>query len=67
MIFRPHGSYSECCQDALAINCHFHGADLFLTMTADPNWPEITEALLPGQATADHPDLVVRVFHADLR
>ena len=25
------------CQDALAINRHFHGADLFLTMTADPN------------------------------
>ena len=50
------------CQDALAINRHFHGADLFLTMTADPNWPEITEALLPGQTTADRPDLVVRVF-----
>jgi len=29
------------CQDALAINRYFHGADLFLTMTANPNWPEI--------------------------
>ena len=48
----------------MAINHHFHGADLFLTMTADPNWPEITEALLPGQTTADCPNLVVRVFHA---
>jgi hypothetical protein len=52
------------CQDALAINRHFHGADFFLTMTADPNWPEIKEALLPRQTTADRPDLVVRVFHA---
>ena len=52
------------CQDALAINRHFHGADLFLTMTADPNWPEIKEALLPGQIPEDRPDLVVRVFHA---
>jgi hypothetical protein len=52
------------CQDALAINRHFHGADLFLTMTANPNWKEIKEALLPGQSTADRPDLVVRVFHA---
>ena len=25
------------CQDALAINRHFCGADLFLTMTANPN------------------------------
>jgi hypothetical protein len=52
------------CQDALAINRHFHGADLFLTMTANPNWPEIKEALLPGQTTADRPDLVDRVFKA---
>ena len=52
------------CQDALAINRHFHGADFFLTMTANPNWPEIKEALLPGQTTADRPDLVDRVFRA---
>ena len=52
------------CQDALAINRHFHGADFLLTMTADPNWPEIKEALLPGQTPADRPDLAVRVFHA---
>jgi len=49
-------------QDALAINRHFGGADLFLTMTADPNWPEIQRELLPGQTAADRPDLVSRVF-----
>jgi len=52
------------CQDAFAINRYFHGADLFLTMTANPNWPEIKEALLPGQSAADHPDLVVHVYRA---
>ena len=55
------------CQDALAINRYYHGADLFLTMTADPNWPEIKESLLPRQTSADHPDLVVRVFNAKVK
>jgi PIF1-like helicase/Helitron helicase-like domain at N-terminus len=55
------------CQDALAINCHFKGADFFLTMTANPNWPEIKAALLPGQSSADRPDLVNRVFHLKVK
>ena len=54
------------CQDALAINRHFGGGDLFVTMTANPSWPEIQDALLPGQQASDRPDLVVRVFHAKL-
>ena len=37
-------------------------ADFFLTMTANPNWPEIKAALLPGQSSADRPDLVNCVF-----
>jgi hypothetical protein len=52
------------CQDALAINHHFHGADPFITITANPNWPEVTWELLPGQSASDRPDLVVHVFHA---
>ena len=55
------------CQDALAINRHFHGADFFLTMTADPNWEEIKQGLLPGQSVADRPDLAVRTFHAKVQ
>lgn len=46
------GSYRNMvqnCQDALALNCHFHGADIFATVTANPHWCEITENLLPGQ------------------
>ena len=41
------------CQDALAINHYYHGADLFLTATANPNWPEIKAELLPGQTASD--------------
>ncbi len=52
------------CQDALAVNRHFKGADLFITMTANPNWQEIKDALLPGEKPEDRPDLINRVFHA---
>lgn len=55
------------CQDALAINCHFRGGDLFITMTANPEWPEIKNNLLPGQTASDHPDLVSCVFHCKLK
>ena len=44
------------CQDALAINRYYGGADLFITATADPNWQEIKDALLPGQKPSDRPD-----------
>ena len=46
------------CQDALAFNHHFMGADLFATMTANSGWPEIKSALLPGQQPGDHLDIV---------
>jgi hypothetical protein len=52
------------CQDALAINHHFKGADIFMTVMADPNWPEIQGELLLGQTAADRPDLVSHVFKA---
>ena len=62
-------------QDSMAI-CRTYGKpDIFLTMTANPNWPEIQEQLLwevdpaPGanyqrrrQKASDHPDIVARVF-----
>jgi len=47
------------CQDALAINRYFEGGDLFITMTANPAWPEITSALFVDQKAPDRPDLVV--------
>ena len=49
------------CQDAFAINRYFGGGDLFITMTANPKWPEITNNLLYNQTASDRPDLVVHV------
>nr|KAJ0216741.1 hypothetical protein LSAT_V11C300144770 [Lactuca sativa] len=40
--------------------------DIFLTMTCNPNWPEIKNELLPWQTAQDQPDLVSRVFRAKL-
>ena len=57
----------QLCQDALAINRYYGGGDLFITMTANPGWPEVVSALFPGQHASDRPDLVVRVFRAKLR
>ena len=45
-------------QQYLDITHYFKKIDIFLTMTANPNWPEITCELLPGQAVNDQPDLV---------
>nr|GEV12429.1 vacuolar protein sorting-associated protein 36 [Tanacetum cinerariifolium] len=40
--------------------------DIFLTMTCNPNWPEIMKNLYEGQTAQDRPDLVTTVFHAKL-
>jgi hypothetical protein len=50
-------------QDAMAIARHYHGFNLFITFTSNPRWEALTSELLPGQTTADRPDLVVRVFN----
>jgi hypothetical protein len=52
----------ECYQDAMAIARFLGGPQLFITMTANPKWPEIEKALLPGQTASDQPDLIVHVF-----
>ena len=39
----------------------------FITVTCNPNWPEIQRHLFPGQSAADRPDLIARVFHAKLQ
>ncbi|XP_058810651.1 uncharacterized protein LOC131675629 [Phymastichus coffea] len=52
----------QCYQDAMAIFNETGQPDIFLTMTCNPNWPEITENLLPSQQAADRPDLVAKVF-----
>ncbi len=53
-------------QDSMARVRHFHKPDLFITMTCNPKWQEILDALPPGQTAADRPDIVARVFHMKL-
>ena len=55
--------YNAKFQDGMAIIGEYHKPDFFITMTCNPNWPEIQEALLPGQKPQDRPDVVTRVFN----
>ena len=48
--------------DIIAISNTIGHPDVFLTMTCNPAWPEITDALFPGQKANDRPDLCNRVF-----
>ena len=54
-------------QDAMAIVRARGTPDLFVTMTCNPDWPEIQNALLPGQTPNDRPDIVGRVFGLKLQ
>ena len=56
-------------QDAMAIVREFGKPDLFITMTCNPKWKEIKEALdlLPGETAYDRPDIVARVFHQKIK
>ncbi|XP_028095034.1 uncharacterized protein LOC114295050 [Camellia sinensis] len=51
-------------QDAMALVQKYEKPDLFLTMTCNPNWPEIKAELLPGQSPHDRPNLLTRIFHS---
>nr|XP_051194446.1 uncharacterized protein LOC127307725 isoform X1 [Lolium perenne] len=52
--------------DAMALVQKYGKPDIFLTMTCNPNWEEITRELEPGQTPQDRPDLIVRIFRAKL-
>ena len=54
--------YNAKFQDAMAIVRKYGKPDLFITMTCNPQWPEITEALFPGQKAHDRPDIVAKIF-----
>ena len=41
--------------------------DIFLTITANPKWPEIQDNLLPHQSVNDRPDIVSHVFNLKLK
>ena len=52
--------------DAMALVQRFGKPDIFLTMTCNPKWDEITCELYPGQTPQDRPDLIDLVFRAKL-
>jgi hypothetical protein len=54
-------------QDGMAIVRVFGKPDLFITITCNPKWPEIQNALLPGQTAQDRPELISRVFNMKLK
>jgi len=56
----------ELYQDAMAIVRKFGKPDLFVTMTCNPKWQEITENLPAHDRVENRPDLVARVFKLKL-
>ena len=48
--------------DSIALYQRFSHPHIFLTMTCNPNWPEIQENLNKGETALDQPDLVLHVF-----
>src|SRR6266498_3679706 len=54
-------------QDSMIIVREFEKPSLFVTVTCNPNWPKITNKLLPNQQPNDRPDLVARVFKLKLK
>ena len=54
-------------QDAMALFQSMGKPNLFITVTCNPEWPEIKENLLPGQSAQDQPDLTARIFNAHLK
>ena len=49
-------------QDVMAYVRKFSGPDLYITVTTNLKWPEISESLTPGKQPHDRPDLLVRIF-----
>ena len=54
-------------QDGMAIVQVFGKPDLFITITCNPKWPEIQNALLSGQTAQDRSELISRVFNMKLK
>nr|GMD12781.1 Hydroxyproline O-galactosyltransferase GALT2 [Ipomoea batatas] len=53
--------------DAMSLVQNFGKHDMFLTMTCNPNWPEIKGLLQYNDDAQNMPDLIARVFHAKMQ
>ncbi|KAI5418014.1 hypothetical protein KIW84_042594 [Lathyrus oleraceus] len=51
-------------EDGMAIFLNGSKPYIFLTMTCNPSWSEITSELLPFQTPQDRPDLLTRIFRS---
>jgi hypothetical protein len=54
--------YHALYHDALALPAAFHLPDLFITVTFNPEWPELARMMPAHSSVHDHPDVVARVF-----
>jgi hypothetical protein len=54
--------YHAIYHDALALPGAYHLPDLFITVTFNPEWPELARMLPSHSNVHDHPDVVARVF-----
>ena len=61
-----HRCYKQAFHDAIETCCEHGRPDLFITVTCNPKWEEITRMLRPGQSAKDRPDLCARVFRTKL-
>lgn len=52
--------------DAMTLVQKFGKPDIFLTLTCNPNWPEIKQHMMHHEEAQNMADLIVRVFHAKL-
>jgi hypothetical protein len=59
--------YQQLYYDAMALPRRFGKPDLFITLTCNPKWPEISSALPHGSHWKFHPDIVARVFMLKLK
>lgn len=53
--------------DAMVLVQTYGKPDLFITMTCNPNWKEITENINEYEEVINRPDIVTRVFHKKLK
>ncbi|XP_022881047.1 uncharacterized protein LOC111398365 [Olea europaea var. sylvestris] len=52
--------------DAMSIVQRYEKPDIFLTITCNPNWPEIMQELKHNDEIQNRPDLIARIFRAKL-
>lgn len=58
---------SEETADSLALGREYGKPSYFITMTCNPEWPEIKARLKPGQSASDIPVIVARAFKIRLQ